>query len=577
MTIINTSRKKLPILVLALLFAATLLSGSVNAAGPFPNTPVAGHLTTNGSVSSIMIADDGSEYIGGSFSEIGGVTRNNLARILPDGTIDPDFDADISSQYAGVNDILIDSSTNTLYVGGSFSTVNGSISRNNLAAFDAITGVVKSFDPNVSHDTLPDYDSVMSLALSPGTNTLYVGGYFTTVNGFTPRNGAAAFDITTSVATSFAPELFYYGLDPYFRDIVISPDGQTLYAGGYFSTIDGSTSRNGLAAFSISTGLVTDFNPSSDPQIQEMVISADGKRLYVASYGYVGEYDTSSGATNRTIAVNSGAFALALDEESDMIYIGGDFYQVDGEPRTHLAAFNITTGLVASFAPNINDRVLAVDLDPNSNTLYAGGVFSEIDNQPQPGFVAFQGPPRQTIANAETNESIQLQTPLNTNITCTSASRETSLSVQDSYTYPLGLVRFCFDTPENDNEVTLTFATDLEPNELTVRKYNSTTNSYYTIDEATVVRTTYHGSPALRVTYTITDNGPLDLNPNVGEIEDPVGLAAVSSQSNNDVPNNMNAGTLASTGQNLYVMYGSVGLLFLSALLTRRYSKYLVK
>ncbi len=40
--------------------------------------------------------------------------------------------------------------------------------------------------------------------------------------------------------------------------------------------------------------------------------------------------------------------------------------------------------------------------------------------------------------------------------------------------------------------------------------------------------TTYGGAHALRVTYTIVDNGPLDTDADVSEIADPVGLGVLA-------------------------------------------------
>jgi hypothetical protein len=42
------------------------------------------------------MAPDGSGgcYIGGNFNNVGGVPRNNLARVLANGTVDPNWDPD---------------------------------------------------------------------------------------------------------------------------------------------------------------------------------------------------------------------------------------------------------------------------------------------------------------------------------------------------------------------------------------------------------------------------------------------------------------------------------------------------
>lgn len=109
-----------------------------------------------------------------------------------------------------------------------------------------------------------------------------------------------------------------------------------------------------------------------------------------------------------------------------------------------------------------------------------------------------------------------------------------SVSLQDvervdtHHDYPLGLLDFTFDTTEQHNLVSLTFVTDLTPDQVIARKYNPATKEYTTIEDATITEATLQGKPALLVQYTITDNGVLDLDPTTGKIADPVGLAVAS-------------------------------------------------
>ncbi len=151
--------------------------------------------------------------------------------------------------------------------------------------------------------------------------------------------------------------------------------------------------------------------------------------------------------------------------------------------------------------------------------------------------------------------NVTLTTPDGTNITCADTSAYSSLGTQDTgKTYPLGLVNFCMTVPSGStNLITLTFITDLTPSLVTARKYNSTTHTYADVPGATITETTVSGQHALVLTYNITDNGPLDLNPALGAVTDPVGLATVVSS----------PGSLAPTGSDTHLAYLVASLLIL--------------
>ena len=134
--------------------------------------------------------------------------------------------------------------------------------------------------------------------------------------------------------------------------------------------------------------------------------------------------------------------------------------------------------------------------------------------------------PSQTIANAVSGSPITLTMPKESSAMVINAQKETDLSILDPfYEYPNGLVDFSFDTTQTDNEVSLVFVTDKLPSQVVVRKHNPNNKAFFTIPNANISETTYNNQHALKVTYTITDNGDLDLNPAIGKINDPVGLA----------------------------------------------------
>ena len=88
-------------------------------------------------------------------------------------------------------------------------------------------------------------NEVDSIAVSGAA--VYAGGKFTSVNGSTPRNHLAGFDPTNGVATAFDPNVN--------GDVnAVAVSGTTVYAGGAFSDVNNGTSRFGAAAFDTGGG-----------------------------------------------------------------------------------------------------------------------------------------------------------------------------------------------------------------------------------------------------------------------------------------------------------------------------------
>lgn len=129
-----------------------------------------------------------------------------------------------------------------IYIGGTFSSVNGQ-ARWNFAAIDAVTGqLVPGFSPSIGGT------GVYALATS-GTS-VYVGGLFTQGNG-TARKNLAAFSSTNGALLPWTPQTDYQ-VDA----MVMDPGGQKVVAAGRFSQVSGNTAMRGTVALDKSTGEV---------------------------------------------------------------------------------------------------------------------------------------------------------------------------------------------------------------------------------------------------------------------------------------------------------------------------------
>ncbi|HJU02390.1 MAG TPA: hypothetical protein VJ966_14440 [Actinomycetes bacterium] len=94
----------------------------------------------------------------------------------------------------------------TMYAGGAFSSVStpagvspgGTFARSNLVAFNATTGVISSFAPSVNGEVW---------ALASDGSSLWIGGTFTSVNGTARRGVAKLNPATGAVDTAFNANL----------------------------------------------------------------------------------------------------------------------------------------------------------------------------------------------------------------------------------------------------------------------------------------------------------------------------------------------------------------------------------
>jgi WD40 repeat protein len=327
-------------------------------------------------------------FVSGAFEFAGASTiYNRLIEINPDGTLDTTFDPNINNTVAA---LAVSPDGDTLYVGGTFTAVNGSTALSRLIALDTTTGLPTAFSPGVN-------SNVAALALTPDGGTLYAGGIFTMVNGSIAENRLAAFNTTTGVATAFNPNL-----NDNVNAIALSPDGTTVYAAGQFTTVNGGVAENRLAAFNSTTGVATAFNPNVNNTIDALAVSPDGATVFAG-----GTFTTVNGSTteNRLAAFNAttgvatafnanlnfNALALAMSPDGSTLYAGGQFATANGSTAVRfLASFDPSTGIVGTFTPVMNGGLVdALALTPDGNTLYAGGTFTSVGTTQQISYAQF--------------------------------------------------------------------------------------------------------------------------------------------------------------------------------------------
>src|SRR5438309_1203319 len=125
------------LLGLALADGAAVVHGQSALDGFDPNA--------SSSVYATAVQADGKILAGGQFTSIGGQTRNRIARLNPDGTLDTAFDPNAN---APVNAIAVQADGKIL-VGGDFTNIGGQ-TRNRIARLNSDGTLDTTFDPNAS-------------------------------------------------------------------------------------------------------------------------------------------------------------------------------------------------------------------------------------------------------------------------------------------------------------------------------------------------------------------------------------------------------------------------------------------
>jgi len=375
---------------------------------PFPDV--------NGEVNTSIPDGQGGWYIGGTFTEVGGIAQKYVAHINSDKTVDERW-RPILNTGAIVNALEI--YDETVIIGGSFSQVSNAF-RNNLASVNNFNGNVTNWNPNLDN-------TVNSFAVA--NNMLYVGGKFQLVsNG--ARAFAAAFNLETGASTTWAPNFdgeiltihYSSGLgallaggsftnvnaskrqgiamvdlsgnlmswNPSVDGLVrafatkgnITDDNLRIYVGGDFNQIGGKF-RERLAEFTSSTDTVpTKWNPTASESVtclniidNTLYVAGDFTSLAGINRGYVGAIEISTGvATSWNPNANSNINTMAF--YGDRVFLGGEFFTIGRASRNNLASVDITTGLVSTWAPNVNGTVYSFAI--NNDICYIGGSFKSI-------------------------------------------------------------------------------------------------------------------------------------------------------------------------------------------------------
>lgn len=344
---------------------------------------------TNATVQALAVQADGKVLLGGSFTVVNGVTRNRIARLNADGTLDGAYGAGLSGSDNYVNTLSLQDD-GKLIACGDFATLNGSYSRH-VARLNTDGTVDTAF----GHSSGPD-SWVMVTADGGGGKTL-IGGHFTSVSGV-KRGSLARLNGDGTLDSSFGNGLA--GADGDVSAIVRQADGKVL-VGGYFTKMNGTT-RSTIARVNADGTLDSGFVAGTITSgygfgvINTMAVQPDGKILIGGFFESVGGIPrgriarlNGDGTLDPTFGgglagANSYVYAIAVQPDGKVL-IGGDFNEINGTPRGRLARLNSDGSLDGSFGgAGTDQKIYGLTLQADGKVLI-GGDFGTVNGTARGG------------------------------------------------------------------------------------------------------------------------------------------------------------------------------------------------
>ena len=338
----------------------------------------------DGAVLDIAITDD-HIIVGGSFSDIAGESRENLAALSPNGTVDLSWQADTDDLVRGIfrhND--------RLYIAGNFQNVGGS-SRVAAAAL-SLDGETLNFDAEITSG------EALSIAVINGA--VYIGGLF---EG--PSDNLLATDTSGNSIALAAGEV--EGLVSLVQEL----DGNILIS-GTFQAIGGVT-RSGLALLNDQGELLEDLQTGTQAAF---AIHSSEDTLLIGSIatpnyrtvprGGLAKLTKDGDIAEWQTGVNEQVFALAY--HNDTLYAGGQFTEtLGGVARNRLAAFDPTNGaLKTDWTPQANGGLVR-GIVGRSGELHIVGEFNDVNGNPSAGLATLTASGQFVVRMPEVTGGVQ--------------------------------------------------------------------------------------------------------------------------------------------------------------------------
>ncbi|HVF73348.1 MAG TPA: Calx-beta domain-containing protein [Chthoniobacterales bacterium] len=388
----------------------------------------------NAGTTGMALQEDGKIALVGFFTSFNGVSRNRVARLNSNGSLDTTFNPG-SGTTGIVNTVAIEPADGKILIGGSFLTYNG-ISRPRLARLSTAPGEISFFiisniapeqvgavsysltrsggtdnrvnatialsDQTTSPSDYLGTGAALDPSFNPGTglggghissvvrqpdNKILIGGFFFVYNGV-GRTHIARVHPDGSLDTTFNPGT---GPGDTVLGVTLQPDGKILLV-GTFPSYNG-TSRNRIVRINSNGSLDTSFDPGvgADLGIEECEVQSDGKILIVGRFTKFNNVSrkgvarlNANGTLDTTFDPGTGPdgpiFGAVLRADGSAVIVG-EFLNYNGIPCKRMARLNSDGSLDTSFVGEGPDQFISDILQQPDGKLFIIGGFTTIQNR----------------------------------------------------------------------------------------------------------------------------------------------------------------------------------------------------
>src|SRR6218665_100886 len=320
------------------------------------------------------IQPDGKILVGGDFTVFNGVSVNKIVRLNDDGTLDNTFNS--GTGFIGNVQSIVIQTDGKILVGGNFSSYNGS----------SVNGIVRlNTDGTIDGSFVigSGFNGTVYAMMQQADNKLVLGGSFTSFNGTTRNricrlNADGSLDLTFNSTAGYTGSIF--SLD-------LQSDGKIIIGGSFANS---SMTRFFLSRVNTNGTEDLTFNPPSPSNYVYAVKIQNTGKIVVG-----GAFDTpnaggpgrkrifrinSSGALDLVFnpgdGFNTGSVNTISLQPDGKIITAGDFDSISGVPRSNIAR-------LISDCPTILSNATVANVNCFSGTTGA------IDINPSGGFGAY--------------------------------------------------------------------------------------------------------------------------------------------------------------------------------------------